>query len=391
MRGCFVRRHTALLAGFACALMAAPTSHAGDFSPGSVCELAAPAQTTATSFCNTSSIALPAAGAASTYPSTISVSGLSGEISEIKVRLLGVTYADTSLLQTRLVSPAGDVVALSGGFAILLTPRPQASAANWTFADTAADYGLFGDPIQFSATAPTSSASYLPRSFTPNTLPSPAPAALPSQLMTRFNNHPPNGIWSLFLSADTSLPTQPSGNIGAGWCLDVSTAAKLPACYTFQNVSGSLSNTDPTQTGRIFRDGRPTLCTYPKSAMLLNATPVHYEKNEHVNPFPQPICLTATADFSGCGGNQAALVLYDNFDSAHPEQGVLADSGVSTAGRVSFSTRLSASQAFSAVVHEVTPGAGCPAFTYRLESNTCLPPPPGDEIFANGFEGPPPV
>ncbi|MEO5561379.1 MAG: hypothetical protein ABIO49_15575 [Dokdonella sp.] len=94
---------------------------------------------------------------------------MSGEISEIKLRLLGVTYADTSLLQTRLVSPAGDVVAINGGFAFLLTPRPQASAANWTFADTAADYGLFGDPIQFSATAPTSSTSYLPRSFMPKT------------------------------------------------------------------------------------------------------------------------------------------------------------------------------------------------------------------------------
>ncbi|MEO5561380.1 MAG: hypothetical protein ABIO49_15580 [Dokdonella sp.] len=214
---------------------------------------------------------------------------------------------------------------------------------------------------------------------------------MPSQLLTRFYNHPANGSWSLFVAQDVSLTTQPSGSIGSGWCLDVSTAAKLPACYTFQNVSGSVSNTDPTQTGRIFRDGRPTLCTYPKSATLLNATPVHYTKNEHVNPFPQPICLTATADFSGCGGNQAALVLYDHFDPAHPAQGVLADSGVSTGGRISFSTRLSASQAFTAVVHEVTANTGCPAFTYLFESNICLPPPAGDEIFADGFEEQPPV
>ncbi|MEO7323850.1 MAG: hypothetical protein ABIW82_03395 [Dokdonella sp.] len=316
---------------------------------------------------------------------------MSGQISEIRLRLLGVTYGDSSLLQVRLASPAGDVVAFNGGTAFGTTPLPQAIAANWTFADSAAEYGLFGSPVQFSATAPTLSGTYLPRSFTPNLLPAPAPVALPSQLLTSLNNHPANGSWSLFVAQDASMATQPSGTIAGGWCMDITTAIKLPVCYAFQNVSGSFSNTDPMQTGRIVRDGHPTLCTHPKGAALQNAVPVHYTKSDYGNPTAAPICLTVTADFSGCSGNTTALVLYNNFDPAHPEQGVLADSGVSTIGKVSFSTRLNAGQAFSAVVHEITPNTGCPAFAYLLESNTCIPPPAGDEIFADGFEGPPPV
>ena len=163
-------------------------------------------------FCNSNAINLPAAGVASLYPSIVAVSGLTGVVSEVKVRLLGVTHANTSTVQAVLQPPAGPPVGLTGtSFAIANPlppaapiPLPVAASAQWTFSDRANDYALFlqqGMPV-LNATAPISG-TYLPRTFTTGALPAPAPAALESQLLSSQVGRNPNGNWQLFVNQQT--------------------------------------------------------------------------------------------------------------------------------------------------------------------------------------------
>lgn len=100
----------------------------------------------------------------------------------------------------------------------------------------------------------------------------------------------------------------------------------------------------------------------------------------------QPVCLTVTADFSQCGGNPTQIVAYRNYNPATPNTGHLADSGYSISANIAFSTRLAGSQAFSIVVNEVDAGQGCGSYAFRLEADTCQPPPAGDQIFYSGFQ-----
>ncbi|MBL7753574.1 MAG: hypothetical protein JNM44_03785, partial [Chitinophagaceae bacterium] len=71
----------------------------------------------ATVFTNTASITINDNAAASTYPSTINVSGLSGTITNLEITLSGLTHAyvhDVSLL---LQSPTGEAILLQSGCA----------------------------------------------------------------------------------------------------------------------------------------------------------------------------------------------------------------------------------------------------------------------------------
>ncbi len=377
------------VAGLVLPIAATWCAAAQDFSPGAACQaIPVPAGST-TSYCNTMPIALDAAGAASLYPSIVTVAGSSGLVSEVQVRLLGVSHDNTSTIELRLQSPDGHVIGLNGsGFLATGDPLPAVAGVDWTFADDAPIYALFGSPPVLNVTAPTAPVRYLPRIFAAVELPAPAPAEVPQLVLASVAAASANGAWSLWAAQD-ALTVQPTGMIAGGWCLDVTTATKVGNCYLVGTEKGSIDTGDPLQTGRIVRDGVPSLCTNPKGSALQNSTPVHYDQYDFANPINMPICVSVSADFTGCGGNSTAVVLYDTFDPAHPEQGVIGDSGYSSTGRIQFSTRLEANQPFSAVVHETVPGAGCPSYALQFEANACVAAPGGDRIFSDGFELPP--
>lgn len=343
-----------------------------------------------TTFCNTNAINFPAAGAASPYPSVINVAGTNGVVTDVKLRFLDVLHTNTGSMQLRLQHPGGQVVAINGsGFIPNEPPLPAVSNVEWRFSDKAQIYALFQDTPRW--TAPTESNQFLPRNFAPAVLPAPGPAATPRQLLSSLEGTGADGVWSLWAAQEPTDAPQATGLIANGWCLDVTTAPASPGCYYSTTRTGSLGPGDPQQTGRITRDGQPRLCTHTKSVTLESNELLRYDSYDFTNPSSQPLCLTATADFTGCGGNQTMLVLYRNFNPAAPHMNVIGDSGYSTIGRISFSTRLAGNQSYTAVVHEVEPGQSCSNYTIRLEANTCLPPPAGDFIFANGFEIPPPT
>ena len=172
-------------------------------------------------FCNTGGFAPSGQGSILPYPSTITVSGLSGTISGLTVTLDGLTVSNPSAAGLLLVGPGGQslpIMAGAGGSASIGSP------INIIISDAA------------SSTLPQSttisSGTYKPTDYN-NALsfPSPAPAlgSTPqtngsATLNSVFGNTNPNGAWNLYVvdPGDNTL------NISGGWCLTINTASPGP-------------------------------------------------------------------------------------------------------------------------------------------------------------------
>jgi hypothetical protein len=137
-------------------------------------------------------------------------------------------------------------------------------------------------------------------------------------------------------------------------------------------TTSSLTTADPTQTGRIVRDGRPSSCV-GKTNALQNATAVHAKAFNFTNPTGQTACVTVNFDHTGCGvNNTTANVAYSTYNPASPATNVIGDSGFSSTGIGSYSFSLAAGASYTIVVHEITPNLGCPTFSFTIAySTTC--------------------
>jgi uncharacterized repeat protein (TIGR01451 family) len=163
---------------------------------------------TTTGFTNIGAIIIPDHGPASPYPSTISVSGLTGLVGKVTVSLNGVTHAFPDDIGIVLVSPSGQKVVLmsdtGGGYSI--------TNLNLTFDDAAAT-GL-------PDTAQIVSGTYKPTDFDPgDTFPPPVAVGAVSTFLSAFNGSNPNGNWSLYVMDDA---VGDSGSISA-WSLAITT------------------------------------------------------------------------------------------------------------------------------------------------------------------------
>ena len=169
---------------------------------------------------NTASIAVPAGGTsqgvASPYPSPITISGLTGTVSDVNVTLTNFSHAIASDVDILLVGPAGQNLVLMSdakgdtGFPI--------NNATLTFDDQAAA------PIP--ATGAVVSGTFQPTNRLdasgPDSFPAPAPAPSSATALTTFNGTNPNGQWRLFAFDDADGDT---GTIAGGWSITVTTAA----------------------------------------------------------------------------------------------------------------------------------------------------------------------
>ena len=134
--------------------------------------------------------------------------------------------------------------------------------------------------------------------------------------------------------------------------------------------AGAIAGGDTTQAGRTVRDGRPSSCK-GKTNGLQNATAVRRDFYNFTSPVTG--CATVDMDMTGCGGataNSTAVVAYSPYNAAAPGTGIIGDPGFSTIGTGSFSFPVTNGQAFTLVVHEITPGGGCAAYTFRLQYST---------------------
>lgn len=172
--------------------------------------------------------------AALPYPSTITVSGLTGTISDVDVTLNGVTHPFQGDLDVLLVGPTGaNLIVLS-----------DAGTGPLTNADITFDDAAASPPPQNTAWA---AGTYEPVDYTEisGTDPFPPPAPAPSAdttLAAAFDGTSPNGTWSLYV-VDDACPE--AGSITGGWTLDITTVG---AAATTTTVT---SGPNPSRTGEM--------------------------------------------------------------------------------------------------------------------------------------------
>ena len=165
------------------------------------------------SFANTNAIIIPDHGSAAPYPSTITVAGVTGLVSQVTVTLNGLTHAFPRDVGILLVSPTGaKSVVMSGAGA-----GNSISNLSLTFNDGAA--------AALSDTAPIVSGTYKPTSYpSARSFPTPAPAGTAVALFNQLNGADPNGNWSLYVVDDV---TGDAGIISGGWNLVLTTVSTV--------------------------------------------------------------------------------------------------------------------------------------------------------------------
>ena len=194
------------------------------------------------SFSNTSPITIPSSGSSTPYPSTINVSGLSGNINSLKVTLTNLSHTFPDDIDVLLVGPTGtkallmsDVGGSSGVNNVTLTFDPTATSS-------LPDSGLI------------TSGSYKATDVgTGDIFNAPAPGGPYGTDFSVFNNTNPNGTWSLYVMDDMGGD---SGTIAGGWALTIGTGAATKsisiAKTTDGNEAGSVSSVFTlTRTGDL--------------------------------------------------------------------------------------------------------------------------------------------
>jgi subtilisin-like proprotein convertase family protein len=179
--------------------------------------------TTAAIVCNTASISIPDSGAATPYPSSISVTGQGISLSDVNVHLVGLSHTYPDDLDILVVGPQGQnliILSDAGGGTDVVN-------ATVIFDDAAAG------PVPDSG--PLVSGTYRPTNIgTGDTFPAPAPAPSGATTLTTFNGTDPNGTWSLFVVDDAGGDT---GSMAGGWCLELATAP--PTAVTLSSMDAA--------------------------------------------------------------------------------------------------------------------------------------------------------
>ncbi len=169
----------------------------------------------ATTLTNPSSIVIPVGGPASPYPSTIEVSGVTGQVSRLRVTLHGVSHPFPDDLDVLLVTP-------DGRGAVLMSDAGGGSRidnVDLTFDDDASATLPDGGTI-VSGEYRLSNHEGLSDDFTDL-----APSGPYAPTLAELNDVDPNGSWRLFVVDDFFLD---GGDIGDGWSLTFESTA--PVC-----------------------------------------------------------------------------------------------------------------------------------------------------------------
>jgi VCBS repeat protein/S-layer family protein len=188
----------------------------------------------ATTFSNTSPITINDTqnppDKATPYPSTINVSGLSGQVDKLRLRLNGLSHNFPDDIDMMLVGPQGQkLVFMSdvGGFQAI-------SGVTMTFDDDAPT----GVPDESAIT----SGVFKPTDVSPGTgtetFPAPAPAGpYTTTTLSAFNGTNPNGTWRLYIVDDEAFI---AGSISGGWSLIFGANSPLVVTNTNDSGAGSL-------------------------------------------------------------------------------------------------------------------------------------------------------
>ncbi len=171
------------------------------------------------SFANSNYIAVPQfgaldqVGAANPYPSTIDISGVTGQVGKVTVTLSNLSHGYAHDLNALLVSPIGTNV-------LLLSHAADISAAT-------------NVTLTFDGTAESAlpelgqlmTGTWLPTAYPPAVaFSNPAPAGPYSTLLSDLNGLNPNGKWLLYLLDDHTGDT---GSIAGGWSVSLTSVTPV--------------------------------------------------------------------------------------------------------------------------------------------------------------------
>lgn len=267
-------------------------------------------------------------GPASPYPSSISVSGLSGNISKLTVRIVNLNHDRPDDIELLLVGPTGAKYVLMADVGGTTTP-----AVNFTitFDDAAVNFMPDSGPLATGTNKPTC----VDFQNTINVdFPAPAPAgpyntAAPrgaATLGSVFNGTNPNGTWSLYAVDDVANAVA-ANSIAGGWSLDISAGNVEPSITT---VTSSLNpsftsapdnsvtltatvrrtnNTAVTTGTVVFKEGATVL----QGATGLNAS----GQASFTTSFVTEGTHVITAEYSGAGSINGSLGSFSQIVARH--------------------------------------------------------------------------
>jgi subtilisin-like proprotein convertase family protein len=220
------------VAAVACVTTAVPAANAatGTFSQQNPTDIAAHRSFSS----DDNTITIPSSGPASAYPAPIQVSGLTGTITDVDVRLNTLNHPFPSDLDVMLVGPGGQHVVLmsdaGGNVAVVDT--------TFVIDDEA--------PSPLPGVGQINTDRYQPTNYGSGD-PFPAPAPISSDAATglsAFDGTSPNGVWSLYVVDDTFMD---SGSLKDGWSLSIDTsvtAQPYPSTLQVAGVHGSVTDVD---------------------------------------------------------------------------------------------------------------------------------------------------
>ena len=323
-----------------------------------------PAATT----CNASAITINDNTTATPYPSPIVVSGETGVISNLTVTLTGISHTFPDDIQMLLVGPGGQKVVIMAG----ASNGAPITNVNLTFDDAATNSLPATGAIASGTFKPTAHAGLL-------NFAAPAPAATTASpfayTLGAFRNTSPNGTWNLFVR---DVIAGDFGSISGGWCVNITTAASASTCMTLN--AGAIAAGDPTQTGRLVRNGVFSVCSALKPSPGLNDSVLgrRFDQYTITNQNTTTQCVTASVS-NGCGANAIYLAAYTgSYVPTSVTTNFLADNGASPGtaaigiGPVAFTMAPGATVVL--VVHEITANSGCASYGLLVEGDICPPP-----------------
>lgn len=186
-------------------------------------------------FANSDRITIRDNQSADVYPSTVTVSGVSGNIARVSVTLAEVNHPFPSDVDILLVGPLGQKVVLmsdAGGSGRLINTRITIDDAG-------------ADQLPFNPSSPIASGTYKPSNYQgADVFASPAPAGPYEATLAPFIGTNPNGVWSLYVQDDASPD---AGNIVGGWVLNIYTTNPTIGVIDDQTTDENVAITVPVQ------------------------------------------------------------------------------------------------------------------------------------------------
>jgi hypothetical protein len=144
------------------------------------------------------------------------------------------------------------------------------------------------------------------------------------------------------------------------------TASPTPTCPPIV-VTGAITGSDPTQTGRLLHTTVPQTCPATTTCLSLDTTPRHYDSYTFTNTNGSTQCVTIDTNTACTGTNSIFPSAYlGSFDPANICTNWIGDSGSSPNPDRVFQVQVPAGQTLIVVVSEDTADAGCPSYTVTI-------------------------